>query len=365
MAKICILLPSHWASAKGGAELQAHTLADHLSRNTTHEIVYLARRAPSDTDDFNYKIVRFGGSVAQRFGMAWDAASLNHALRNLRPDVIVQRVACAYTGVAAFYSLRSGAKMIWHVSSDRDVSTDPQLPVGPIGAPLDKQIFRYGVRRATAIIAQTCEQAEMLKTNYLRPATAVVPNFGTPPNKDWVKSGTFKVVWIGNLKQLKQPELFIQLAAELTEYDIEFRMIGRRDDSPWCRSLLERVSATKNIRYLGELELDEVDAQLAAAHLLVNTSLYEGLPNTFIQAWMREVPTLTLNVDPDGVMTGSGIGQRAGSLANLRRTILRYLDDRRALDQDGALARRVAIERYSMRNADTLSVIIDDLLDHT
>ena len=49
--------------------------------------------------------------------MFWDSVVLYRALEQLEPDVVMQRVACAYTGVAAFYCARHGASLIWHVSA--------------------------------------------------------------------------------------------------------------------------------------------------------------------------------------------------------------------------------------------------------
>jgi hypothetical protein len=67
-------------------------------------------------------------------------------------------------------------------------------------------------------------------------------------------------------------------------------------------SLLSQIRRMENLDLLGEVPLEEVNAQLAAGHLFVNTSKTEGFPNTFIQAWMRRVPTLSLDVDPDGIL---------------------------------------------------------------
>ncbi len=147
MAKICILLDTHWGAGKGGAEYQAHCLAEHLVRTTRHEVVYLAASVPEDVDGYMYRIERIPslvGGMRYRLGYFADSPSLYLALRRLRPDVVIQRVAGAYTGVAAFYCRRSKSAMIWHVANDPDVEPKPELGVRGIARSIDTALLRYG-----------------------------------------------------------------------------------------------------------------------------------------------------------------------------------------------------------------------------
>jgi glycosyltransferase involved in cell wall biosynthesis len=61
---------------------------------------------------------------------------------------------------------------------------------------------------------------------------------------------------------------------------------------------------------------------MAEAHIHVNTSSFEGFPNTFVQAWARGAVVMSLAVDPDGDMQRLGIGFRTGSIEELKREIV-------------------------------------------
>ena len=55
---------------------------------------------------------------------------------------------------------------------------------------------------------------------------------------------------------------------------------------------------------LGALRLAEVEPWFDQARVFVNTSVFEGMPNTFMQAWARGLPTLAT------VDVGARVGQK-------------------------------------------------------
>lgn len=362
LAKICILLPSHWGAARGGAEYQAHLFAQYLHRSTSHEVVYLARRVPRQWEKSSYRLVRFGGATHPRYGFFWDTFSLYRCLIDLKPDLILQRVACAYTGIAAYYARKERVALVWHISSDMDVAQRPNLATHGVPGSIDARMFKFGVRHASCIVAQTHAQESLLREAYGRNAAAVVPNFHDLPVGNSHRGPRLTVLWIANLKRLKRPEIFLDLARDLKAHDIGFKVIGRRDDSVWGDEIFERISTSRNVEYVGELEVEEVNAQLEQSHLLVSTSEFEGLPNTFIQAWMRGVPTVTLNIDPDEVISEHQLGIRAQDYDALRRSVLYLYENRKDLERLGRNAMDFATKKYSMKNATILADLLDGVL---
>src|SRR5260221_14369512 len=61
----------------------------------------------------------------------------------------------------------------------------------------------------------------------------------------------------------------------------------------------DRAARLPNVEITGFLPLAQVEPWFDRARLLVSTSVYEGMPNVFLQAWARPGPTLaTEDVGP-------------------------------------------------------------------
>jgi glycosyltransferase involved in cell wall biosynthesis len=347
----------------GGAEYQIACLMDTLIALDRYEIYYLAHRVAADFQPPEYRIVRIGkGGAAPRWGYITHALPLYRALRTIRPDVIYQRVACGYTGIAAYYAQRHGACLIWHVAHDTDLM--PSATLGgrnPVRHFLERRSIEYGLRHADHVVVQTEQQARLLQENYQRTADAVIPNFHPQPLDLIDKSGPLLVVWVANLKPWKQPEAFVRLAADLSDLkEVRFIMIGTAGvgDRKWNEDVMARIRASPNIDYLGERNQSEVNECLARAHVFVNTSVYEGFPNTFIQAWMREVPVASLHVDPDGVLEREKIGLRAGTVERLAEFVRLLITNPQMRFEYALRARAYAVRQHSMRNADALADLV-------
>ena len=62
-----------------------------------------------------------------------------------------------------------------------------------------------------------------------------------------------------------------------------------------------------NVTFLGTVPPIEMEGWFKKKKLFMNTSIREGFPNTFLQAWMNRVPVVSLNIDPDGIIEKYGL----------------------------------------------------------
>lgn len=364
--RLCILTLRHSAVAMGGAEYQLDCLLDALIPLDRYDIDYVAAFTEPGFQPRGYRLTKIGrGDRAPRFGYLTHALPLLRALKQLRPDVIYQRVGCAYTGLAAYYAHRNGARLIWHVAHDSDVSRE-DLDTGrnPVRRILEKRSLEYGIRHAHQIVTQTEQQAQMLERNFGRAADAVIPNFHPEPRETLDKTGPLCVVWVANLKPWKQPEAFVRLAEQLRDLGgVSFVMVGAAPmgtgGRSWNHALMERIRNTPNLRYVGQKSQAEVNELLARSHVFVNTSLHEGFANTFIQAWLRGVPVVSLHVNPDRIFDRERVGICAGSEERLCEAVRLLLTDPARRTEYGARAQDYARRSHSVRNAALLAELID------
>jgi glycosyltransferase involved in cell wall biosynthesis len=362
--KLCVLTPVHWSAFKGGSEYQASLLIDYLPTKYDVEATYLTLAANRAVEKKNHRLVCFSTRDGiRRYGTFFDAWRLYRTLSREAPDVIYQQVGCAHTGIAAFYAKRRKRQMVWRVASDSDVAKSSRDWLRP-HLVLERWFLEYGIRNASVVIAQTERQRELLAANFDRSDAIVVRNFHPSPAEPEVavdKAPSKKIVaWIANIKPLKNPEAFIRLATRFADCpDIEFVMAGARyGKERWLADIASMIERTPNVRHLGELSQTDVNKLLCRAHLLVNTSDYEGFSNTFIQAWMRGVPVVSLNVNPDGLLDGETLGTCSGNERQLYEDVSALLadDDRRRLM--GERSRAFASKEFSESNMDEIAALI-------
>jgi glycosyltransferase involved in cell wall biosynthesis len=328
---VCLVMEGHPLVQMGGAEYQAHQLAEELCRRDGVRVTYLARTAP-DVADLPYQLRSMGdASGFRRRSTLFDAQSLWQVLSDVHPDVIYQRMKQGYTAICAHYSRCAGVPLVFHAASDPDTDgrwlRKPWSPNTPLDL-LEVAAGNWGLCRAAHVVVQTGKQGALLQRRFGREASALIPNSQPLPHELPEKiSGGLRVLWVSNIKEVKRPNLFLDLADQFGHReDVEFWMVGRPGSHRSIRTTMDEIRRSTSISYFGELSLERVNELMAQADVFVNTSSFEGFPNTFIQAWGRGAIVTSLAVDVDGGMEARGIGYCTGNLARMAEVIRRLAD---------------------------------------
>jgi glycosyltransferase involved in cell wall biosynthesis len=352
----------------GGAQYQAKCIIEELIKTQRYEIFYLARHYDPDYASNGYTLVRYhypGSEIrgSHRHIIEWSL--LPKLLEKIEPDVIYQRVGCSQTGIAAHYALKHRCKMVWHIASESDLGPYRFSPSRLfIYRMVDRFLLNYGIKNATNVIAQTNEQQRLLKVHFKRTASAVIPNLHPYPTEKIKKTKPVKIVWVANLKNVKQPEIFIRLANSFQDLPhTQFIMIGAiQGNERKQKGYLDMMNKTPSLKYLGQISQETVNAILAESHILVNTSIptHEGMSNTFIQAWLRRTPVVSLNANPDYLLEKKRIGLfSGGSFEQLKKDVRKLVLDDGLREKIGINAQTFANDYYSTKNIEKIISVIE------
>jgi glycosyltransferase involved in cell wall biosynthesis len=159
----------------------------------------------------------------------------------------------------------------------------------------------------SAVLVQNLFQQRILKQAFPSLPVYYLPNpieIANPSEPE--KRGG--VAWIGKMDANKNPMALVRLARKLPE--IRFKMLANPADDSLESEVLFKLPP--NVERIQNLPYDAIPDFLAQAQVHLSTSLLEGFPNTFLEAAIARTPTVSLNVDPDGLIEQGHFGFCAG-----------------------------------------------------
>jgi glycosyltransferase involved in cell wall biosynthesis len=247
------------------------------------------------------------------------------ALREVDADIYYQRSAAALTGVVALFARRYGRRFIYAAACDIDVARDQTWQLFHRRAGWrDRQLFQLGVKLADEIVVQNVGQVQDCKRSYGRVPTMIRSCCAAAPGYAAVSNGV--VLWVSTLRTGKRPERFLELARRLPH--LRFRMVGGPSAEPADAGLFQRIkeqaAGIANLEFVGFVPFRAIDAHFNAARIFVNTSDYEGFPNTFLQSWSRGIPTVSF-FDPGSTLDGEPVVNVTGDLSEMAEMVDRLM----------------------------------------
>ena len=217
------------------------------------------------------------------------------ALRRIDPDIVYFRVAGFRAAAAAWYARTAGKAFVYACAHDTELSPQGNNPP----TRRDAFLFRLALKSADAVLVQNVLQRQLLNDNFGKDGL-ILANCYVEPGAG-VAAPDGHILWVGTVKPGKFPESFIELARRHPSR--KFRMVGGANhQDPAGQAYFDRIrgdaGTVPNLDFVGHVPFHSVGKHFDDSSLFVNTSAAEGFPNTFLQAWIRGVPTVSF-VSPE------------------------------------------------------------------
>jgi len=350
--KIAFCLGHLYTESIGGAEIQSANLIKHFLKKG-NEIIYLCYGAKNNIKPENFKknfnVYRIKKPYMGIKTFEYiNRRHIHRILDNERPDIIYQRGDFHFVDIISVYGKKNEIPVITGISMERHVNPgnielNKMLLFTLVNRILKKRYYQY----STKIISQTKEQKRKLKNNYGY-ESKIISNGHPIPKGPFIKEDIPKIIWVANIKPIKQPEIFIDLARKYDDKKLKFIMIGKFEKGKYQDKIKDLMKDIPNLIYMGELPIEETNKQISSSHILVNTSISEGFSNTFIQAWMRETPVLSMNCDPGEVISKNHIGFIVPNKKILNEKLKYIINNLEEVAIMGKRARIVSIKNFSI-----------------
>jgi glycosyltransferase involved in cell wall biosynthesis len=217
-------------------------------------------------------------------------------------------------------------------------------------------LYRLAVRYADAVMPQTKRQKSLLLEHFGVDAQQVPYGYDLPQEKEvWSQRDREYVLWVGSSDpDQKNPMSFVEISRGLPEYDfvmISQPIAGMED---YHKSIREEAGKVRNLKFTGPVDPDKIHDYYRKAMMVVNTSGYEGFPNTFLEAWRYETPVVSLHFDLDGLLGEGCGGIKVGSMESSCEVIDRVASDVEYRESLGKRGRKYMRQNLSMEKVSNL-----------
>jgi glycosyltransferase involved in cell wall biosynthesis len=344
-----LVLQKNQTRTSGGAELQVALLARELAERG-HEVVI----AGGDVGQADHVVLdgvmtRNAGKfhTGQLLEMLATIPRVIQVIREEHPEWVVVMGWTAWLFV--LWALRPflGFKLDFICSLDSEINGEYRRENPIFGA-----LFEFAVRRCDARHSITADQEKVFRGRGM--AATFYRYLLIPRNTPRTSEKQIDLLWVSRCQQLKRPHLFLELVEALP--DARCTMICPCEDKELWDSVAERAAKLPNLEFIEKVPYHEIQEYYDRARVFVNSSAFEGFPNSFIQSGMGHAALLSLCIDPDSMIQVFGSGILAdGSMEKMIQGARAMLSDPIILSsmQDGSarmveewLNNRANVQKY-------------------
>ncbi len=277
----------------GGAEVDLYVLGKKLAEDKTFDVNFIV-------GNFGQKKIEIYNQISVHRGYKFKSNKLLQIIILIikivivRADIYMQEGASGGVGIVAFFCIISGKKYIYRTASDIDCD-DTFIKKKVI----EGILYRWGLKHANLIIVQNKNNFNQLKS-FLNLESKIIKNGLEIPIL--VSENKETILWVARSEELKQPFLFLDIAKRFPVEKFVMVCPISNYNSVDINKLKTEAKNLLNVDFVSYVPFHNINKYYEQAKVFINTSIYEGFPNTFVQAALNATPVLALNVNPDNFL---------------------------------------------------------------
>jgi len=352
---ICFVL-NHPSDKLGGSELQARIIAEELARKgwKTTFVSPKPNSKSKHVKDINKVEIKYVTNKLR----PWTIGKIIKQLRQVNADMYYTRSKPMYGAITALYSIIYNKKITWHCAIEgecyyfgnviRELENNKIHPYYLLRAVIQDICLLVTRLVASNVICQAQYQKKQM-ANRFGLTCSVVPNIHYTEDYNISNHKQQEVLWVANIGPKKRLHKFIDVAEIYGRDQLKFTVVGGVTNEAYYRNISRRLKHNKQINHVGQIDFREAQRFFERTKYFINTSREEGFPNTIIQAWMAGCVVITLNLDPDKLLSQHELGFCCNSTTEIACTIesLEQNDEKRGSVQ--ARARKYAANKHSVK----------------
>jgi glycosyltransferase involved in cell wall biosynthesis len=300
-----LVLERSTTRVSGGAELQIALLARELASRGIETVIAAGDTGQRDGMMHDGVRIRNAGKF-QTGGIADTLLALPRVaavIRAERPDWVLLLGWTTWLFILHMMKPAFGYKLGFICGLDTEVNGGFRRE-----NPVRGLLFEHAMRKCDVRFAMTEDQRMLFHKNGT--TCGFYRNLILPRASGRTAGKSIDLLWVSRCQPIKRPHLFLDLAQKLP--DARCRMVCPREDAVLWESVRARAEAIPNLEFIERIPYHEIQAVYDSAKIFVNTSEWEGWPNSFIQSGLGETALLSLDVNPDGLFGRYALGRFCG-----------------------------------------------------
>jgi len=349
-----LVLERSSSRVSGGAELQVALLARELAVRGVETVILGGDTGQTDGVFLEGVKIRVGGQfhIGNSMAMLASMPRVFSVIREEKPEWVFVLGWTAWMAAIVAMSGALGYRAGFICGLDSELTGDFRRQ-----NPLRGALFEWGVAQCHLRYAMTERQRALFEKRVW--SCKMYRNLILPRVTHHDGTKAIDCLWVSRCQHVKRPHLFLDLVESLP--GSSFQMVCPRENVGLWETVAKRAKALSNLRFIEKVPYHEIQCYYDKARIFVNTSEWEGWPNSFIQAGLGQTALLSLDVNPDGIFEKFGLGSyAAGDMEKLKAGASEMLaDEVKLVGMQKGCARFVAEMHDNVKETDAFLAGLD------